>query len=270
MVPLSWEAAEYVFAWEDGSRRGLALHHAVMERRPGLWGDHARRPNSMVLLRRGETRWEAFGAGDPQPAVNWLTRRPSPVALLAPAWWSDEVRKSARGKVEVEPMAIRYLPEPEGAPRMRERAGASIATRRLGPDDAPLFDRVAPPWALRCWGSAADALTRGAAFAVGDRRTEELLALAWITEFDHHLDAIGAYTVERYRRLGLGRAAAGALVGHILARRGKAPVWACADQNLASTALARSLGFNFTLREPVFYFGRGDFDHDPGPDGPKG
>ena len=65
--PLAREAADW--------RRALALEHALAFRRPGLWGDAARDPRSLVWLREGDGQWEAFGAGRCAPAVEWLARR---------------------------------------------------------------------------------------------------------------------------------------------------------------------------------------------------
>ena len=51
MVPLDDEATTRVLAWDVGEGRSMSLRHALIHRRPGLWGDHPRRPRSVVLVR---------------------------------------------------------------------------------------------------------------------------------------------------------------------------------------------------------------------------
>ena len=58
---------------------------------------------------------------------------------------------------------------------------------------------------------------------------------------DNEID-IGVETAAEHRRNGLAEACAAAMIQEIL-RRGKTPVWACAEQNAASAALACKLGF---------------------------
>lgn len=266
MVPLGWEATQYVLAWEDGSRRGLALNHALIHRRPGVWGDHPHRPRSVVLLRRGLDAWEAFGAGDPDPGAAWLAARRAPVVLLAPEGWADALRSVTTGLVEQERIAVRYMPEPNGVAVLPRHSGPAIATRKLVMADAATFTAATAPDATpHSWDSVEECLARGAAFGV--QHGTDWLALAWITEQDHHLDAIHVHTAPRFRRLGLGRAAAGALIQYILDRRKKCPIWACLDDDddPASRALARSLGFEFTMKETILRFGEGTLADDPGP-----
>ena len=62
---------------------------------------------------------------------------------------------------------------------------------------------------------------------------------------------MSVFTVPRYRRLGLARAAAAALVGHIASRRHKVPLWSTTPDNDASLALARSLGFTSQVTEAL-------------------
>jgi RimJ/RimL family protein N-acetyltransferase len=75
MVPLAPVAAEHVLSWEDETDlRVVALHHALIRRRPGLWGDHPCRPGSVLLLREGGG---AVGGvrGRPSRAGRRLARR---------------------------------------------------------------------------------------------------------------------------------------------------------------------------------------------------
>jgi GNAT superfamily N-acetyltransferase len=258
MVPVIAQTAERLLAWEDGSRRAVALHHALLFRRPGLWADNSRRPRSVVLLRRGETHWEAFASGDPEPAVAWLARRRAPVALLAPEGWAEALQGRVPGPIRRATLPVRFLAEAAAPP-----PAAAVATRRLTPADASAFAAALPAWALRAWDSPQECLAHGAAVGVPYR--DGYAALAWVAEADRHFDAVGVWTDPRYRRLGLGRAAAGALIACILGPRRKDPLWATTAENTASKALADSLGFTLQLDEPLFVFGRGKLAADPGP-----
>ena len=249
MVPLDSEATEHVLSWDVGSFRAVSLRHALIHRRPGLWGDHPRRPRSVVFLRMAETPegWHAFGAGEAAPAVGWLTQSGRNFSLLAPPAWEGAIRRRStstllRGVVEtwVRP------DEPIATP--------AISVRRLTVVDGDAFESAAPGWALRGWGSFAGLIERGAAFGVPDR-DGGFAALGWIFEADHDRDALAVATRPRYRRLGLGRAAGSAIVAHVEAERSKTPIWTVADINVASKALARSLGFSPRAREVVLRWG---------------
>src|SRR4051794_12468839 len=163
MVPLGPAAARHL-----RSRLGevpgpglLALRHALDFPGPGLWGDDAERPGSVVLLRAGDDQHEAFGAGDPGPATRWLARRPGPVALLAPGSWEGPLR-AAVGSVARGDVHTYFGLEPRGL----DRRGPSVPARRLGRDDDDAFAAAAPAWALRGWRSFAALIAHGAAFGV--------------------------------------------------------------------------------------------------------
>lgn len=243
MVPLTPDAAEHVLSSEDGTRRAVALQHALIWRRPGLWGDHPSRPRSVVLLRAGDGLSEVFGAGHPGPAIGWLARREGTVALLAPASWEPVVR-AAVGPVERARIETRFRD-----PRSDPIAARPPMARRLTAGDAAAFTAEAPAWALRGWGSYAELLAHGAAFGVSDGA--RLAGLAWVLEQGRRMDAIGVYVVPRFRRLGLGRAAAAALVTHIIDERRRFPIWVHAAVNAASRALGRSLGFTSAVGETL-------------------
>jgi GNAT superfamily N-acetyltransferase len=244
MVSLSPEAAEHVLAWEDGSRRAVALHHALIRRRGEFWGDHPKRPESLVLIRPGDGRYEAFGAGAPEPAVSWLAKRPGPIALLAPDSWTEAIH-AAVGPLEQGRVQARFRPGPP--PSLPTTP--SIRMRRLQAEDHARFMAVAPSWALQGWDSTAELMKQGAAFGVPFG--EGFVAISWILEQDHSIDLIGVHVASRYRRLGLGHAVASALVNHVILERRKCPLWVAADENTASRALARRLGFSLMFQETL-------------------
>jgi hypothetical protein len=244
MVPLRSEAAEHVLAWEDGSRRAVALHNALIRRRGEFWGDHPKRPESLVLIRKGPSQLEAFGAGAPDPAVTWLAKQSGPIAVLAPDSWTEALH-AAVGPLDHGFLQARFRPGPPTSPA----APVAIRIRRLCAEDQTRFLAGAPYWALGGWDSAAELLTQGAAFGVPFG--EGFAAIAWIVEQDHSIDMLGVHVTSRYRRLGLGRAVASVLVDHIILERRKCPLWVTSDKNLASRALARRLGFSLMFQETL-------------------
>jgi hypothetical protein len=247
MVPLDEDAIAWTLGHGEAEGRPVSLSHALIHRRPGLWGDHPRRPRSVVLVREGTEGegWHAFGLGEAEPAVGWLARRRHRVSLLAPTTWEGAIRRRgsavARGVVETWAR--------EGVPAELDRPPPPIA-RLLDEGDARAFARAMPAWALRAWGSFAAMIREGAAFGVPDR-DGRLASVAWVFEADHERDSLAVATDARYQRLGLGRAAGTALVEHIEGARRKAAIWTVADANLPSKALARSLGFSPRAREVV-------------------
>jgi GNAT superfamily N-acetyltransferase len=265
MIALEPTAVRSLRSWlvEPAVPGLLALHHALAYQRPGLWGDHARLPRSVVLVREGDDRLEAFGAGDPEPAVIWLTGRGRAVSLVAPSAWRDAVGARVgpveRGAVEtwaLDPFDLAsatILDDPEPAPLPAH--GRRVATRRLTASDADGFLANAPAWALRGWGTFPALITFGAAFGVPDG--DRFAALAWIFDQSAGFDAIGTYTIPPYRRLGLARAATEALIHHIVCRRHKVPLWSTSTHNAASLALARALGFNARATEALIHWPSG-------------
>src|SRR5947208_7862144 len=93
MVPLDPLAVRSLRSWlgEPSGPGLLALHHALAYQRPGLWGDHARVPSSVVLVREGDDQLEAVGAGEAEPAVALLAGQGRAVCLVAPAAWRNGV-----------------------------------------------------------------------------------------------------------------------------------------------------------------------------------
>ncbi len=250
MIALETQAIERVLQLleRSGCRRRLAIHQAILAHQPGLFGDDARNPRSVLLLREGVGGAEAYGAGYADPAVGWLSNQIRSATLLAPRSWEGKLRSTV-GSVStgvIETWMLRRTSE------TRKRSPASV--RRLGPDDGRLFGAIAPPWALFGWSSYRLMIERGAAFGVkGD---PGLIALAWVNEQTYSQDSIGVYTLERYRRLGLARATSAALLDHIVNARRKTPVWTVAAENEPSKALARSLGFAPTGVETLLRWSR--------------
>ncbi len=247
MVPLDESAIARVLAWDVGEHRALSLRHALIHRSPGLWGDHPRTPRSVLLVREVEAPegWHVFGAGVAEPAVAWLAKRGRKFSLLAPESWEGAIRK--RSSLVIRGVVETWIRADEG-PRLS--LASPILTRRLTPDDASAFARSAPDWALRGWGDFNRLIAEGAAVGVSTL-SGQFASVAWIYEADHDRDSIAVSTDTRFRRLGLGRAAASALIDDVEAVRGKAALWTVDATNVPSKALARSLGFSPRSRESV-------------------
>jgi hypothetical protein len=247
MVPIEGLATERILSIDDGPHRSMALRHASIHGRPGLWSDDPDRPSSVVWLREGDDRaWEAFASGAPEPALGWLEGRSEgrQIALLAPPSW--EIAVVARGG-QIDRGVVRtwLRPDPPGPPS----PSTTIEVHRLAPGDRSAFEATAPSWALRSWGDFATLISRGIAFGVPTARG--FAALAWTYESDHQRDKIGVATLPRFRNLGLGRAAASTLVDHIAFERRKSPLWVTTPSNAASIVLARSLGFSAAFDETL-------------------
>jgi hypothetical protein len=116
-------------------------------------------------------------------------------------------------------------------------------------DDAGAFAATAPGWALCGWRSFPALVEHGAAFGVPHGRG--FATLAWVLDRAGRFEALGVYTVPRLRRLGLARAAASALVDHVVRARGHVPLWSTRDGNEPSRALARALGFAVAAEETL-------------------
>ena len=252
MVPLEAAGVAYARSWlgEPAGPGLLALGHALAFGRPGLWGDHGRRPRGVVLLRRGDEGWDAFGAGDPRPAAGWVGGREGPVTLLAPEDWEEAVRAAAG------PIARATVQT--WAPIGPVKPGPSVGARRLRPADEAAFAAVAPPWALRGWGTFGALIEHGAAFGVP--HAGGFAALAWVFDQSRRHDALAAWTVPRLRRLGLGHAAAFALIAHVVRDRGKFPLWSLAPENVASAGLAEALGLEIAARQALWRWPPGPGD----------
>src|SRR3954447_7247742 len=142
MVPLDPLAVRSLRSWlgEPSGPALLALHHALAYQRPGLWGDHARAPRSVVLVREGDDQLEAFGAGEPEPAVAWLAGHGRAVSLVAPAAWRDAVGARV-GPIEQ----------------------AAIETWTIDPFDLAMVAMIDEPGSESSLGSGSDGARRTAA-----------------------------------------------------------------------------------------------------------
>jgi GNAT superfamily N-acetyltransferase len=236
MIPLRTEAIEWLLDGEPVSHRSTALRHASIHQSWKLRGDHPDQPSSAVWLRPGDSGWEAFAAGEPDPALDWLKSRArgEPVALLAPESWYPAVlvkggsveRATVLTMIDFDLMKLsRFTPE----------------ARVLTVEDGSAFEAIAPSWALRSWNDFGSMIEKG--MALGLFSAEGLVSLAWTYESEPLHDKIGVATSPAYRRLGLGRRVAGSLLERIVRDRAKAPIWVTTPENKASLAMAKSLGF---------------------------
>jgi RimJ/RimL family protein N-acetyltransferase len=217
----------------------LDLYQALAEHHPGLWGDDARVPRSVVLVREGAGQVEMFGAGRPEPAAGWLCRyEERPVALMAPRDWWDAVERRVERVDRVEVLTL-SADASDFTPVV-----SAVATRRLTAEDSEAFlsSEIAPEWSLSGWRTFRDLIERGAGYVVPFGAG--YAAAAWVYSQAGRYESVGVSTVDRFRRLGLGKAVASALVTEIIQERGKVALWTTSPENEASVATARALGFS--------------------------
>jgi hypothetical protein len=197
----------------------------------------------VLLVREGDGQLEAFGAGEPEPALGWLARRAGrTVALLAPPHWTNVVGRRFRALERKEMLTLSVAPADFQPPR------STVTTRRLEAGDARAFiDGIVPDWALLSWSSFEELVEFGVGFVVPSG--SDYGALAWTYSQAGRYAAIGVVTVPRFRRLGLGRAVASDLVSELMNSRGKTPIWTTTSDNSGSRALAESLGFSLAATE---------------------
>ena len=253
MVPLCDEAIDRVLARDDEqAHRSVSLRHALIHRSPGLWGDHPRRPRSVVLVREddGPEGRHAFGLGEAEPAVGWLSRLGRRVSLLAPTAWEGAIRR--RGSAVLRGIVETWVRSPgdDGTDRRRparSRGGSARSTSR----------RSSSP--RRSWRCRAGGRSRGSSARA--RRSASPTATAGCSPWRGPSRPTTAATPwpspPSPATAGSASAAraGSALVAHVEAVRGKEPIWTVADENLASKALARSLGFSPRVREVVLRWG---------------
>lgn len=226
----------------------LALRHALAHRLPGFWGDDPRAPTSLVYAREGDGAVEAFGLGEPNPAVDWLTRRHTAVALAAPERWRRAVEERRPDCQTGTVTTCVYDSSSE-----KGNVSRSGLARRLGPRDRDAFSATVPDWGLRGWITFDSLISQGAAFGVPYEGG--FVSLAWVFDETDRYDALATYTVPRFRRLGLARASVLALLNHVRNVRRKAPLWSASADNSASLGLAASLGFVPRTTETILRWG---------------
>lgn len=247
MVRLDAGGAKYVRDWLGpvGEPGLLGLWHGLEHGGEGLWGDHANRPGSVVLVREGDGQIEAFGAGEAKPGVGWLIRQGRPFTLQAPESWLEPVKRQV-GKVSravVETWVHRGFSRDAAAK-------PKVKVRRLELRHEGCFEAVVPSWGLRGWGSYGRMIEAGAsAFGLFDG--EGLASASWVFEEAGGFSGVAVYTVRRFRRLGLGYATAYANIWSEIEGRGRLPIWSTPAENTASLTLAGLLGFEHAADEAL-------------------
>lgn len=226
----------------------LALRHALAHGLPGFWGDDPRAPTSLLYIRERDGAVEAFGLGTPEPAVSWLTRQYAVASLAAPEHWR-RVAEAQRPDCQAGTV-VTCVHDPS---RDRADPTSSRAACRLSPHDEAAFTASAPHWALRGWIAFDALIAQGAAFAVP--HGDGFASLAWVFDATDRYDALATYTAPRFRRLGLARASARALLEHVRSVRQKVPLWSASADNCASLSLAASLGFVPRATETILHWG---------------
>ena len=114
------------------------------------------------------------------------------------------------------------------------------AVRRLSESDLALIEAAPPELGLAGFDSPLAALSGGvAAGAVVEGQLVGLVSMTVSSEM--HAD-LAAAVLEPWRRRGIARAAASLVAAEVQAR-GLRPVWSTGEENLASQAVARAVGF---------------------------
>jgi GNAT superfamily N-acetyltransferase len=245
MFPLDPAGARYARTWLGPPRAPglLAVRHALEFSRPELRGDHASKPHSLLFIREGDGQLEAFGAGEPEPAVGCLQTLGQTFTLHAPKRWHNVVR------TRIGPVEEHWVETWSG--RNLVALPPSNNVRQLLNGDGSAFSEIVPSWGLRGWGTFSALMAHGAGFGVPAHDCAGFAAVAWVFDQAGAFDSLGVFTVPQFRRLGLGRAVASALVVDIIRNRGKVPLWSTAPGNEPSRALARALGFSVAANEPL-------------------
>jgi ribosomal protein S18 acetylase RimI-like enzyme len=254
MVLLERPGIQFIKSWlKPPEAPGLlAFRHAVEFHSEVFFGDERLKPRSVLYVRTSESHttgkphFEAFGAGEPHRAVRWMATRPAGFILHAPPLWLEAL-EAVVGKVERSTVETWSVASPPA-----QDSSAMGLVRQVTPDDVGAFNDSAPSWGYRGWrGDFRTLMAHGAAFGVPDRQKAGFLSLAWIFDMAGPYDAIGVATDPKYQRLGLGKAAASALIDHIINIRGKVPLWSTASSNEASIGLASALGLSQVARETL-------------------
>jgi GNAT superfamily N-acetyltransferase len=171
-------------------------------------------------------RWQ-----EPRSLARALEQVPGEFTIVAPAETAVALGDLMRARRR-EPVTLFQLP-PDGAARLPDpRHPADV----LRADELHLLDSLPPD--LRGELRSASAFSPIAAAWVRNEPVAFCYA-GWETE--SHWD-VSIDTLERYRRRGCATAAATCLIRRF-AQAGKTAVWGATESNVASTRLARTLGF---------------------------
>ncbi|GIG24256.1 GNAT family N-acetyltransferase [Cellulomonas denverensis] len=134
-----------------------------------------------------------------------------------------------------------------GGDRVERTVPAGWQLRPAAAGDYGLAGTVVP---AEYWPDAASFLAHGGGMVAerdGEAGAMAFAAFCWDDQVE-----IGIETVPRFRRLGLARAAAGALID-VLVAGGLRPVWSCRGANTGSQRLAGSLGFTAPVGTPYLH-----------------
>src|SRR5262249_49500990 len=209
-----------------------------------LWGDRVQRPRSLVLARELDDRWEAFGAGEPWPALPWLldgdlrTR----VTLVGPPSWHEAI---ARMDGTTEQGTLETWHPPDMVRPGALASGAEDLVRAVEQRDQASFVASTPTWALRAWLSFGRMCRETVAFGIPLRDGRGFASVAWVYELSRPFAAVAVATRPRYQRLGLGGTVVRTLLRTMMSgpvEQRLTPIWFTEGSNTASKALAASLG----------------------------
>lgn len=239
--------AQIVGAVLSGHTKGKVFLRASADARAGFVYD-----NGFCVLAGGIADVEFAGS-----CLNWLYRYlEQDFFILYPGHecWvpvldsvvADPVRKVARVGYKFDRRAF-------VAQRDRQPLPAAYTLARL---NAALMRKVAAtsyPWIQGTWKSEVHFERDGLGFCVLTRGDVVSLCYSIFVSGSHR--EIDIVTVQPYRRQGLARAAASAYIQECL-DQGLQPGWDCFKENVASSQLARVLGFIPNSEFPVYSWQR--------------
>ena len=202
-------------------------------------------PRAWCCSARGTPAGRPWPPASPKPAVSWLVAR----AGRSRCWprrpgggrSSGYVRRANLATGTLETWGASRDADPARDDWGRARLRPAVGVRRLGPGDASGLRRLHP-------GLGPEELGLVRPDAPARRRLRRaprrgFATLAWVVEQDARHASIGVFTWPRYRRLGLGYAAASALMVAVVRESGRLPVWVTAAENEPSRGLAAAMGF---------------------------
>jgi len=122
--------------------------------------------------------------------------------------------------------------------------------RRLGATDLAAVKDLLPARSWAGFDSAKDMLMGGAVFGMVEN--DELISVAFVTDFTSKYDTLSAFTAEPHRRGGNARLCSQKLMAWTM-DRGRFPRIEVGERNPAGLALAKGLGFPVTLRVTSYF-----------------